>query len=209
MDSDEERNSSKVPRGRAKPKAAAKRRPKAKAKSKGKAVKSSDETGGSCVESKEMEEEKKDIPIVWGPLFKHKVSHLFGSAFDPSVSAFDPQEPEDMFPDVELPERPPRRLKRKSPAEPVAPSLTSSPCSPTQEKTDESETEVKEPEGAEPRCKKRRAKKGEATSFARRNCPKTTPSKQRWMATRDAFQLVVRDFILYYGLRFAEYEVAR
>ena len=80
---------------------------KAKAKSKGKAVKSSAETGGSRVESEEVEKEKKEIPIVWGPLFKHKVSHLFSSASDPSVTTFDPQEPsEDMFADVDLPAGP-------------------------------------------------------------------------------------------------------
>ena len=205
LDSDEEINSSKVPKGRAKVNATAKRTPKAKAKSKGKAVKSSAETGGSRVESEEVEKEKKEIPIVWGPLFKHKVSHLFSSASDPSVTTFDPQEPsEDMFPAVDLPAGPAKRLKRKCQAEPVAPS---SPCSPSQEVKDEREAE--DPVLSEPCSKRPRAKRGEAVSFARRNCPKTKLPKNRWIAIRDAFQLVVRHFVLCYGFRMAEFEAAR
>lgn len=79
-----------------------------------------------------------------------------------------------------------------------------------EQKTDEREEEplAKVPrlaEGAAPK-RKARAKDGEATSFARRPCPKSSPANHRWMAIRSIFKSEIRPLVLPLELAISHFE---
>ena len=70
------------------------------------------------------------------------------------------------------------------------------------------EEEQKKDHEAEPPAKVRkvRAKDGEATSFARRPCPKSSPSNHRWMAIRSIFKSEIRPLVLPLELAITHFE---
>ena len=57
-----------------------------------------------------------------------------------------------------------------------------------EEKTTKKNKRKTDEEEDEPAAKKARAKPGEASSFARRPCPTTSPAKTRWFAIRDTYK---------------------
>ena len=75
-----------------------------------------------------------------------------------------------------------------------------------QKKDHEAEPPAKVPRLAEGVRRKVRAKDGEATSFARRPCPKSSPSNQRWMAIRSIFKSEIRPLVLPLELAITHFE---
>lgn len=83
---------------------------------------------------------------------------------------------------------------------------------PKLESDDASGTLGETPESAEPPVPKKpktravRAKNGEAASFARRPCPVSFPSKQRWRAIKSNFQKHLRPWLRNLGFTVSKYE---
>lgn len=56
-------------------------------------------------------------------------------------------------------------------------------------------------------ARKVRAKNGEATSFARRPCPSTSPTKERWVGIKTVFQEDIKPSVQDLGLAVSAFEV--
>ena len=171
-----------------KPKAKVKANPKVRAK---RAKKTKNDKGESTATGSTADENKQDTgakepPIVWGPVFKDKVSYLF----DPSLS--EPGVCLSWLQDAESEERDEGAGKRK-----------------VKEEKDECEmavetAEIPAKEIEEPPAKSQK----QAATFARRPCPKHSPSKQRWEVIRGCFHFELRRWTQFYGLQTSQVEAS-
>ena len=204
--SDREASVPKVPKAKTKAKTKAKPKPRAKAKtaaspkakSKTRHVKkvAKGGSGGSKVESNDeskdpesKEDCKKEIPIVWGPILKSQVSHLFDSVFGPAFCRHHPQDQGDHV------DQEPLSAVENGPCE--VPGAAAPAGSEAGQPVSEAELPPK----------KLRRRNPVSASFARRPCPKTTPCKERWMAIREIYEKEIFQHVSYQGLPWVEFQV--